>query len=107
MMDGKKILGKLDRIKYPLLMLLIGLVLLLIPGKETQETTAPGKDQILQQTLACTEGIGEVRVITSEYGAVIVCQGAENAKVRLDILRAVNAYTGFTSDRITVLRMAD
>ena len=106
MTEGKNILEKLGRIKYPLLMLCIGLMLLLIPGKGSQEIASPDADQLLQQLLACTDGIGQVRVLSSENGAVIVCQGAENATVRLDIIRAVNAYTGFPSDRITILKMA-
>ena len=79
----------------------------MIPGKSSHETAAAETDQLLQQMLACTEGVGQVRVITSDNGAVVVCQGAENAKARLDIIRAVNAYTGFPSDKITVLKMAN
>ena len=98
---------KLGRIKYPILMLCVGLMLLMIPGKTGREAAAAEPDQLLQQMLACSEGVGQVRVITSENGAVVVCQGAENAKTRLDIIRAVNAYTGFPSDKITVLKMAN
>ena len=46
-------------------------------------------------------------LLISESGVVVVCQGAENARVRLDIIRAVSSYTGFTSDKITILKMAD
>ena len=38
-------------------------------------------------------------------GAVIVCQGAGSASVRLAIVEAVSSATGLTSDRITVLKM--
>ena len=38
-------------------------------------------------------------------GAVIVCQGAANAAVRLAVVEAVTAVTGLTSDKITVLEM--
>lgn len=38
-------------------------------------------------------------------GAVILCQGADNAAVRLSIVEAVMSVTGLTSDRITVLKM--
>lgn len=38
-------------------------------------------------------------------GAVVVCQGADNSKVRLSIVEAVKSVTGLTSDRITVLKM--
>ncbi len=38
-------------------------------------------------------------------GAVVVCQGADSAKVRLAIVEAVAKVTGLSSDRISVLRM--
>lgn len=38
-------------------------------------------------------------------GAIILCQGADNALVRLNIVDAVCSVTGLTSDRITVLKM--
>ena len=38
-------------------------------------------------------------------GAVIVCQGGDNASVRLAVVEAVSNATGLTSDRITVLKM--
>lgn len=38
-------------------------------------------------------------------GAVILCQGADNAAVKLNIVQAVMSVTGLTSDHITVLKM--
>lgn len=38
-------------------------------------------------------------------GAVIVCQGADSAQVRLSITQAVMAYTGLSSDKISVFSM--
>lgn len=38
-------------------------------------------------------------------GAVILCQGADNAAVRLSVVEAVKSATGLSSDRITVLKM--
>ena len=107
MNQGKKFAETLDKFKYPLLVLLLGIGILLIPGPSGGETEAEGVDQVLQQLLSCTRGVGEARVAASENGVVVVCQGAESAQVRLDIIRAVSAYTGFASDRITVLNMAD
>ena len=37
----------------------------------------------LEELLSEVQGVGESRVALSEQGAVIVCEGAENAKVRL------------------------
>lgn len=38
-------------------------------------------------------------------GAVIVCQGADSASVRLNVVEAVKSATGLSSDCITVLKM--
>lgn len=38
-------------------------------------------------------------------GAVILCQGADKAGIRLSIVEAVMSITGLTSDKITVLKM--
>ncbi len=38
-------------------------------------------------------------------GAVVLCQGADSASIRLSLVEAVASATGLTSDRITVLKM--
>lgn len=38
-------------------------------------------------------------------GAIIVCQGADSAAVRLSVIEAVAKVTGLSSDRISVLKM--
>lgn len=38
-------------------------------------------------------------------GAVVLCQGADSARVRLAVVEAVAAVTGLTSDKISVLKM--
>ena len=41
-----------------------------------------------------------------EYqGAVVVCDGADNARVKLAVNQAVAAVTGLGSDRITIVKM--
>lgn len=46
------------------------------------------------------------QIIPPEYrGAIVVCQGADDAKVRLSIVEAVMSVTGLRSDCITVLKM--
>lgn len=46
------------------------------------------------------------QVIPPAYkGAIIVCQGADNARVCLSVINAVKSVTGLSSDRITVLKM--
>lgn len=105
--ERKKSLEKLEKFKYPLLILVIGLALMLLPfgsGAKTVETDA---DSRLQELLSNTEGVGPALVLISETGVVVICRGAEDPQVRLDIIRAVGSYTGFGSDKITVLKMAE
>jgi len=103
----KKKIVNLDKFKYPLIVLAIGILLMLIPGGNSQKEALCDTDSLLQQVLSCSEGVGRAQVIVSEKGVVVVCSGADNAKVRLDIIHAIGSYTGFGSDKITVLKMAE
>ena len=94
-----------DKYKYPLIILLLGFLFLLIPESPDIKSGEYNDDFLLQQVLACSEGVGEAKLISSENGVVICCQGAGDARVRLDIIRAVGSYTGFGSDKITILKM--
>lgn len=106
MSDGRKNLAeKLEQFKYPLVVLVIGVVLMLLPLGSSTGGATEGEPMAL--LLSHTDGVGDSQVLISDNGVVVVCQGAENARVRLDIIRAVSSYTGFTSDKITILKMAD
>ena len=100
------ILKKLDQIKIPLLILAVGLLLLLMPsgGRKNPENDS---NSDLQSILSSARGIGQAQVLISENGVVIVCDGADDASVKLDILRAVGSYTGFGSDKITILKLME
>ncbi|MBQ5978189.1 MAG: hypothetical protein IJL51_08660 [Oscillospiraceae bacterium] len=102
-MKLEAILKKLDQIKIPLLILAVGLLLLLMPsgGRKDPENDS---NSDLQSILSSARGIGQAQVLISENGVVIVCDGADDASVKLDILRAVGSYTGFGSDKITILK---
>ena len=105
-MNKTKAMDLLDKFKYPLLILVLGVILMLLPTGSAKSEEAEGNERI-QQMLSSVEGVGEAQVIISDTGVVVVCRGAENAAVRLDIIRAISAYTGFGSDRITILKLAD
>ncbi len=107
MSEIKGKLADLQKFKYPLLVLIIGIMLMLLPTGAKNSAATQDKDAVFQQILSSTEGVGEARVIVSESGVVVVCKGADNAKVRLDIIKAIGSYTGFSSDKITVLKIAD
>lgn len=98
---------RLKSFQYPALVLILGLLLMLIPSGSGNKDYEEGEGSSLEEVLNTAAGVGRVRILLSEKGAVIVCDGADNACVRLDILRAVGSYTGFGSDRITVLKMTD
>lgn len=100
-------LKKLAQYKAPLLILAVGLLLMLLPASGQKSAPAPDGDCELSELLASASGIGEARVLISEHGVIVVCEGADNAAVKMDIIRAVGSYTGFGSDKITILRLVD
>lgn len=71
-------------------------------GRELAETA--------EGTLVLSEGSGSETVVElyetcPEYlGAVVVCSGANKSEVALAVTRAVQAYTGLGSDKITVIK---
>lgn len=97
--------ARLEKYKYPLLILLIGLALLLIPGAKEPSAPIPDTQEELAALLSRVQGVGEARVLISDSGVIVACSGAANAAVRLDMIRAVAAYTGFGSDRIIILKL--
>ena len=86
-------------------------------GEETiyqlnENIATEGNDRNVRRETVLTAGTGreEVGLIRqvkgpTYLGAVIVCQGADNAAVRLSIVEAVRSATGLSSDRISVLKM--
>ena len=104
-MDKKKLLQLMEKWKLPMLILLAGLVLMLFPSEPKPEEGGFEPQNALAQLLSETQGVGTAHVLISENGVVVACQGAKNASVRLDIIRAVSSYTGFGSDKITILKI--
>lgn len=68
-------------------------------------------EDVHRETVLITNGSREesglvIQTLPPEFrGAIVLCQGADNAKVHLSIVEAVKNVTGLTSDRITVLKM--
>lgn len=92
-----------EQYRYSALILLIGLLFLLIPGRKEAAESKPLPENALAEILSRASGVGEVEVLISETGVVVVCEGAERAQTKLDILSAVASYTGFGSDKVTIL----
>ncbi|MCI2058829.1 MAG: stage III sporulation protein AG [Oscillibacter sp.] len=60
-------------------------------------------------TVVTSTGQGDSPVVTQSAGpvyrgALVVCQGADHAGVKLAVTQAVAALTGLSSDRITVVK---
>ncbi len=96
-----------ERFKYPVLLIVIGVLLMLIPGGEKDKTEIPQKDALVAQVLSSVQGVGDSIVLISEQGVLVVCEGANKARVRLEIISAISSYTGYSSEKITILKMDD
>ena len=44
-------------------------------------------------------------MLLADTGAFIVCTGADNATVKFSIVKAVEAFTGFSADNIQVIKL--
>ena len=100
-----------------LLVLALGLLLLLLPRSGAASTGTGTGDPLeasgipletecarLGALLEAIRGVGTAKVLLSRSGAVVVCDGASDAQVRLDVTEAVSAYTGLSSDKIKVMQ---
>lgn len=95
--------------KYVLLVLALGLVLLALPSGSggaagSANATVSRTGDALTLLLSEIEGVGEVSALVSDFGAVVVCDGAHSPETRLNVINAVSAYTGLGSDKISVIQ---
>ena len=71
-----------------------------------RETESKQENQIVK----INRGSGGQEVVVTEQiyptyqGAVVVCQGAEDAQVRLRVIEAVTVLTGLSSEKISVVK---
>ena len=74
-------------------------------SEEREEGSAARETQVLTLDAGSSE---EVVVTKSRYprftGALIVCEGAGSASVRLALTQAVSSLTGLTADKIAVIK---
>ena len=96
-----------DRWKYVILVAAVGLILLLWPSGQTASVPDTGltEEARLEALLSAMEGVGKTEVLLSESGAAVVCQGADNVSVRLNITDAMRCYTGLGADKIAIFKM--
>ena len=70
------------------------------------DETASGKTTVIITDEERAESGLVQQVIPQKYrGAIVVCQGADSASVRLSVIEAVAKVTGLGTDRISVLKM--
>lgn len=80
-------------------------VLLSVQGSASREL-AESEDGTLVVSENGKERVVELHYVNPEYmGAVIVCDGANSAEVRLAISKAVADFTGLGTGKITVIGM--
>ena len=72
---------------------------------DENQTDEERKTVILSGSGAYDEAAVSAVQYPAFQGALVICEGADSAAVRLDILNAVSAVTGLGSDRITVVKM--
>ena len=79
-------------------------------AEDTDRDEGGGEVSSSRETVTINRGSGyEDIVVTQQFypayqGAVVVCQGADQAAVRLAVTEAVAVLTGLSSDRITVVK---
>lgn len=79
-------------------------------AEDTDRSVDEGELRTQTETVTINRGSGyEDIVITRQIypvyqGALVVCQGADQASVRLAVTEAVAALTGLSSDKITVVK---
>ena len=61
---------KIEKFKYPLLVLILGIILMLLPSRSAEVSSANEKDELMQRILSCSDGVGEGQVIISDNGVV-------------------------------------
>ena len=106
--------------KYVIAVVLLGVLLMLLPTgsrRETQSLASAGPEtrgtvqSEMEATLAAFDGVGRLRLMLATdpaterwAGAVVVCEGAGSAAVRLQLTQAINALTGLPSDKIAIMK---
>ena len=67
------------------------------------ETASSDTETVIISTGTGTEEAVSVKTIYPEFqGALVICEGADQAGVKLDVLKAVSAVTGLRSDQISI-----
>lgn len=99
--EEKRLANELTRIEN------VGRVSVLLSAEGSCERTlAQSENKTLVVSENGSEQVVDLYYVNPTYkGAVVVCDGGDNAAARLAVVNAVKAYTGLSADRITVMKM--
>lgn len=104
----KRVKERLFSARYVLIVAAVGLLLLLWPADGSAPGEAglsQGEEARVETILSRIEGVGQAELLLSEKGAVVVCQGADDAGVCLRVTQAVRCYTGLGADKVQIFKM--
>lgn len=74
-------------------------------GEQSSQNSSRADTVIVSDSARAESGLVQQILPPSYMGAIILCQGADSASVRLSLIEAVSNATGLSSDRISVLKM--
>ena len=81
-------------------------VLLSVMGSASRELAESGEETLVISSSG-GENVVDLYYVNPQYiGAVIVCDGADSAQVRLSVTEAVCAFTGLSAERVKVMQMS-
>ena len=80
-----------------------------VPATDRSTSAGERENRVEEKTVVVSTGSGQEAVVRMQrypvfQGALVVCEGADQAQVRLAMTQAVSALTGLGSDRITVCK---
>ena len=79
-------------------------------AENKDETTDSDETRTKRETVTISRGSGYEDIVVTQQiypvyqGALVVCQGADKASVRLALTEAVAALTGLSSDKISIVK---
>jgi len=106
----EEILGKIDGAGRVSVMLTLKSSSRLTLAQDTQDNTQEDQNRRERTTIKLNRGSGTQEVVVTEevypeyMGAVVVCDGAANSAVRLEIIQTVGVLTGLGSDKISIVQ---
>lgn len=106
-----EVIGAIDGVGRVRVMLTLRSGETLSLAEDSSASRGSGGDELQEsQVLTVNRGSGRQEVVVTQrmypvyQGAVVVCQGAGDSRVRLTVIEAVAVLTGLSSDRISVVK---